>query len=169
MFIKSLSLAALLTAALMSASAYAHDDFAGTLGTSTTATDIILFKCSTQVGITVASTTVRDDNPLGGFNNTPPNISVQIGNANSTSTCTGATGWTAVKTTTGEGTWSPRTTDITVSQTSPANYYCIKVTKATATANQDDYRLNHHCEITRGATGMNVHQQSSLIGYTQNQ
>jgi hypothetical protein len=165
MFIKSSTLAALL-AAFMSTSAYAHNDFSGTLGTSTTATDIILFKCSTQVGITVASTTVMDDTNTTA---TPPAISAQIGNANSTTTCTGATNWTAVKTTPGEGAWSGRTTDITVSQTSPANYYCIKVTKATASANADDYRLNHHCEITRGAGGLNTHQQSSFISYTQNQ
>ncbi|NOU22743.1 MAG: hypothetical protein HOO93_13355 [Methyloglobulus sp.] len=134
--------------ATISTSAYAFPSIVGSLGTSTTATDIILFKCSTQAGITVATTTVRDYTSITA---TPPNISVQIGNANSTMTCTGATGWTALKTTTGEGTWSPRTTYMPVSQISPANYYCIKVTKATASTNRDDYQLNHQCEITPGA------------------
>lgn len=162
MYIKLTTLAALL-GVLISTSAYAHTGFKGTLGTSTTATDIILFKCSTQVGITVASTAVRDETAVSA---TPPNISAQIGKANSTTTCTGATGWTAVKTTTGEGTWSPRTSNITVNQTSPNNYYCIKVTKATASANADDYQLNHHCEIT---TGSPTHQVSTFQSYTQNQ
>ena len=102
---------------------------------------------------------------------TPPNINVQIANANSTTTCASATGWTAVKTTTGEGTWSPFTADITVNQTSPNNYYCIKVTKATASANADDYQLNHHCG--KPASGGNPayfgHQASTFISYTQDQ
>lgn len=161
--ILTVMVASLITAT--STSAYAFQ-FLGSLGTSTTATDIMLFKCSTQSGITVASTTVMDNTTI---NSTPPNINVQIGNANSTTTCAGATGWAAVKTTSGEGTWSPKTASITVSQTSPANYYCIKVTKATATAKADDYRLNHRCERYRGATGIDVHQLSTFISYTQDQ
>lgn len=150
----------------VSSLAYSFDSINGTLGTTPTATDIILFKCSTQPGITVASAAVRDYDVIFA---TPPNISVQIGNANSTTTCTGATDWTTVKTTIGENSWSPRTRDITVSQTSPSNYYCIKVTKATATAIVDDYQLNHQCERIRGANGINLPRASTFISYTQNQ
>lgn len=167
MNIKLTGLAASLVA-VMSIPAYAHTGFKGNLGTSTTATDIILFKCSTQVGIDRAQASVRDEVPVVA---TPPNIRVQIANANSTTNCNNASGWTPVQTTTGEGTWSPFTADITVNQTSPNNYYCIKVSKDTLTANSDDYQLNHHCGIP--ASGGNPayfgHQASTFISYTQDQ
>lgn len=163
--IKITALAAFL-ASVLSPLAYAGwPNFDGTLGNSTTATDIILFKCSLQAGITVSSTTVRDSTNISA---TPPNIRAQIAKATSATTCpaSGAAGWTPVVTTSGEGIWAPRSAYISVNQTPPNNYYCIKVTKATATANADDYSLNHHCEIFPNDSHL---QFSTFIKYTQNQ
>lgn len=140
MIIKSTTLAALLVA-VMSTSVYAHGTFSEDLGGTAGATDIILFKCSAQAGIDRAQASVRDVNPA----NATPNLNIQIANATSTTTCpaSGGAGWTAIKTTTGEGSWSPFTADITVNQTSPNNYYCAKVTKTGAAA--ENYSLDHHC------------------------
>lgn len=163
--------------AAISSSVYAHNNFNGTLGTSTTARDVILFKCSTQAGITVASVSAQDRSVI---NSASQKIKVQIAKATSSSTCPAYTSpsapsdlaspWTAGKVTgTDGGTWSTRTY-ISVSQTSPNNYYCIAVTKDVASSAQEDYSLNHHCEIFAGD---NTHQASTSspapLGYIQNQ
>ncbi|NOS73332.1 MAG: hypothetical protein HOP36_02080 [Methyloglobulus sp.] len=151
-------------AQMISSAVHAQISITGTLGITTAATDIALFKCSPQQGITVASTHVKDNTPI----NAIPNINVQIAKSTSTTTCpaVNATSWTPVKTTTGEGTWSLRTATIPVSQTPPNNYYCIKITKATAIAVIDDYSLNHACEIVLNSL---TQQPSTFLGYTQNQ
>ncbi|MDD2724321.1 MAG: hypothetical protein PHH59_09910 [Methylovulum sp.] len=174
--IKSTSLAALVTA-LLSTTAYAHNNFAGTLGVSTTARDVILFKCSGQVGITVGSVSAQD----GPTVNAAAKIKVQIAKATSSSTCPAfaspaapadltAAGWTAGQLTGNDsGAWSTRT-NISVSQVSPNNYYCIAVTKDVANNAVEDYSLNQHCEVYSGDP---THQASTFspapLGYLQDQ
>ena len=167
MKIKLITMAALL-AALMLTTAHAAIEFYGKLGALTTATDIILWKCSPQPSITVAHAAVRDDVPIVA---TPPNIRIQVAKATSATTCpaSGDVGWTAAQTTSGEGTWSPFTANISVSQTPPNNYYCIKVTKATASTNADDYRVIHRCGINPTYPGPIVNFQSTFHRYTQDQ
>lgn len=174
--IKSTGLAALV-AAILSTSAYAHNNFAGTLGTSTTARDVILFKCSAQAGITVGSVSAQD----GSVINAAAKIKVQIAKATGTTAVAAscpnfaspaapadltAAGWTAGQTTGNDsGAWSTRTY-ISVSQVSPNNYYCIAVSKDAAVGGTEDYSLNHHCEIVKVDP---THQVSSLVGYIQDQ
>jgi hypothetical protein len=132
--------------AAISASVYAHGGFTGTLGTSTTATDIRLFKCAMQTGIDRAQAAVWD---TAGTSATPPNITIQTATApvqaDSATACNGAT-WSAAVTSPGEagggGGWSAFTADISVVS---QGYYCIKITKDTASANSDDYQLDTHC------------------------
>jgi hypothetical protein len=132
--------------AAISASVYAHGGATGDLGTSTTATDIVLFKCSSQAGIDRAQAAVWD---TAGTNATPPNITIQTAKApvqaDSATACNGAT-WSAAVTSPGEagagGGWSAFTPDITVTT---SGYYCIKITKDSASANSDDYQLDTHC------------------------
>lgn len=161
MFIKLTSLVALL-AAVMPTSAYSHGNLTEDLGGTAGATDIILFKCSAQVGIDRAQASVRDVNPA----NATPNLNVQIANAASADPVTGCNGvtYSAVKTTTGEGTWSPFTADITVSANS---YYCVKVTKTGAAA--ENYTVDHHCGIPANPAAVPPtaayfgHQASTLV------
>ncbi|MEQ1560536.1 MAG: hypothetical protein ABL933_16570 [Methyloglobulus sp.] len=58
---------------------YAFTYYAGFLGTSTTARDVILFKCSAQPGITVRSVSAHD----GPVINPAAKIKVQIAKATS--------------------------------------------------------------------------------------
>ncbi|NOS73333.1 MAG: hypothetical protein HOO93_08315 [Methyloglobulus sp.] len=141
--------------AFLSPSIFAHDNYGNTIAAGNTGHKI-LFRCSTQVGITLASTTVRDNTPI----NATPGFSVRIGKANSATNCNAASNWTAVKTVTTEGAWSARTTDISVNQTPNNNYYCLDVAR-TGAALADDYRVNSHCEITKNDIN---HQSSTFIG-----
>jgi len=153
MNIKSTGLATLLIAC-MSSSVYAHDNYGNTIAAANTGHKI-LFKCSTQAGITMASTTVRDNTPI----NATPGFTVRIGNANSSTNCNSASNWTAAQSVSVEGNWSPRTTDISVNQTPNNNYYCLDVVR-TGAAVADDYRVNSHCEIVKNDL---THQPSSFI------
>ncbi|MEQ1560008.1 MAG: hypothetical protein ABL933_13850 [Methyloglobulus sp.] len=175
MSFKIINIATLLLA-VASSSVYAHNNLLGTLGTSTTARDVILFKCSAQPGITVGSVSAQD----GATINAAAKIKVQIAKATGTTAVAAscpafaspaaptnlAAPWTAGQTTGNDsGAWSTRTY-ISVSQVSPNNYYCIAVSKDAAVAGTEDYSLNHHCEVFKGDI---THQQSSLVGYIQNQ
>ncbi|MEQ1560537.1 MAG: hypothetical protein ABL933_16575 [Methyloglobulus sp.] len=174
MTFKYISIVALLIA-VASSSAYAHNNFLGALGSSTTARDVILFKCSTQPGITLGSVSAQD---RATTISAATKIKVQIAKAASPTTCPAfaspaapsnlGSPWVAAQTTgTDGGAWSTRTY-VSVSQTSPNNYYCIAVTKDVASAAKEDYSLNHHCEIVKDSPPTQ-HQISTLVGYIQNQ
>ncbi len=139
----------------MSSICSAHDNYGNTIAAGNTGHKI-LFKCSTQPGITLASTTVRDNTPI----NATPGFTVRIGKANSSTNCSSASNWTATQAVTVEGNWSARTTDISVNQTPNNNYYCLDVAR-TGAAVSDDYRVNSHCEIVKNDI---THQPSTFIG-----
>ncbi len=153
MTIKLTTLAALLYA-LMSTSAFAHTGFKGNLGAAAGSKDIILFKCSTLAGTSLASVSPRDEVLV----NAAPNIKAQMYSANSTACL--AAGPTS-GTTAAEGGWGTRSGYLAAS---PGSYYCIHVTKTAAGA--DDYQLNHHCERFANDAG---HGVSTFIKYVQDQ
>lgn len=69
--------------ALISSPTFAFTSISEDLGTSATATDIALFRCSARAGIIMTRAKIRDNTPI----NATPSMRVQIASATSPTTC----------------------------------------------------------------------------------
>lgn len=154
MTIKLTTLGALIYA-FMSTNVYAHASLIETLHTvAADATDIIRYKCANLSNTTSAQAKIMDDSPT----NAAPSVTVQIAAASGT-TCPGESdaAWSALSSSTSESEndWADEWTGTLTGLTS-ASYYCLKVTKSAAAA--DDYQVDHHCLRSAGAHGASTNK-----------
>lgn len=165
MNINTLCLWIAVSTSIMSTTVFAHGGFFDDLNTSPSdATDIVLYRCPSQAGITLARAKIQDLSTI----NVTTTMKVQIA-AGTATTCPGRSdaAWNTLAASTspaGSDATSPWAPTWTGSLTaSPSSYYCLKVTRASGTA-KDDYQIDHHCLISIGA----AHSASTKVAITPN-
>jgi hypothetical protein len=139
---------------------YAHGALNEDLGATSTATDIVLFRCPAQAA-NIAVARIRD---VPSAPEASTIFKVQIANATSPTTCPASTSavWNATSPIPSQlapagGSWSPSPGAGTIPVTANS-YYCVKVNRASGSG-ADAYTVDHHCVTSIGA----LHQASILI------